>query len=159
MVVLMALMLAACGGQSQGQVNKAGGGAPGKDGQISIRSTDQMRFEPATMTARVNTPVRLTLDNSGGALAHDWTIDDLASMGVDPLVCQVLDLLTPRSGEPYMDHIRRICQAPGLAGDTARLVKVSDLTVSVDRENSDALRERYEQSLPLVQTALATAAH
>jgi len=88
-----------------------------------------------------------------------WTIDDLASMGVDPLVCQVLDLLTPRSGEPYMDHIRRICQAPGLAGDTARLVKVADLTVSVDRENSDALRQRYEQSLPLVQTALATAAH
>jgi guanosine-3',5'-bis(diphosphate) 3'-pyrophosphohydrolase len=88
-----------------------------------------------------------------------WTIDDLAAMGVDPLVCQVLDLLTPRSGEPYMDHIRRICQTPGLAGDTARLVKVADLTLSVDRENSDALRERYEQSLPLIQTALATAAH
>ena len=87
-----------------------------------------------------------------------WTIDDLASMGVDALVCQVLDLLTPRSGEPYMDHIRHICHAPGLAGDTARLVKVADLTVSVDRENSDALRERYEQSLPLIQTALATAA-
>jgi hypothetical protein len=31
--------------------------------------------------------------------------------------------------------------------------------VSVDRESSDALRERYEQSLPLIQTALVTATH
>ena len=83
MVVLVALMLAACGGQSQGQVNKAGGGAPGKDGQISIRSTDQMRFMPATITARVNTPVRLMLDNSGGALAHDWTIDDFGGQKLE----------------------------------------------------------------------------
>lgn len=75
--VLMTLMLTACGGQAQGQVNKAGGGAPGKDGQISIKSSDQMRFEPAAMTARVNTPVRLTLDNSGAALVHDWTVDNL----------------------------------------------------------------------------------
>ena len=86
-----------------------------------------------------------------------WTLDDLASWGVDPLVCQVLDLLTRRTGEPYMDHIRRICDAPGLAGETARLVKVADLTESVDRADSDALRQRYEQSLPLIRTALATA--
>jgi len=86
-----------------------------------------------------------------------WAIDDLASWGVDPLVCQVLEVLTRRSGEPYMDHIRRICEAPGLAGDTARLVKVAALTVSADRADSDALRERFEQSLPLVRTALATA--
>jgi hypothetical protein len=88
-----------------------------------------------------------------------WTIDDLASWGVDPLVCEVLYLLTPKCGEPYMDYIRRICEAPGLAGDTARQVKVADLKVSVDRESSDALRERYEQSLPLIQTALVTATH
>jgi (p)ppGpp synthase/HD superfamily hydrolase len=86
-----------------------------------------------------------------------WTIDDLASWGVDPLVCQVLEVLTRRSGEPYMDHIRRICDAPGLACHTARQVKVADLTVSVDRADSDALRERFEQSLPLVRTALAAA--
>src|SRR5262245_49662012 len=70
----------------------------------------------------------------------DGTIEDLASWGVDPLVCEVLHLLTPRGGEPYMDYIRRICEAPGLAGETARHVKVADLKVSVDRESSDALR-------------------
>jgi len=88
-----------------------------------------------------------------------WTIEDLASWGVNPLVCEVLSLLTPRGGEPYMDYIRRICEAPGLAGDTARQVKVADLRVSVDRENSDMLRARYEQSLPLIQTALVAATH
>jgi hypothetical protein len=34
-------------------------------------------------------------------------------------------------------------------------VMVADLTVSADRADSDALRERYEQSLPLIRTALA----
>lgn len=87
----------------------------------------------------------------------DWTIEDLARRGVDSVVCEVVDLLTRRSGETYMDSIRRICDAPGVAGETARLVKVADLTVSFDRANSDALRERYEQSLPLVQGALASA--
>jgi hypothetical protein len=56
-----------------------------------------------------------------------------------------------------MDYIRRICSAPGVAGETARQVKVADLTVSVDRAGSDTLRQRYQQSLPLVQSALATA--
>jgi hypothetical protein len=56
-----------------------------------------------------------------------------------------------------MDYIKRICDAPGVAGETARLIKVADLKVSVDQADSDALRERYEQSLPLVQSALGTA--
>lgn len=81
-LLLLTLALSACGGQGQGDVNKAGGGAPGKDGQISIRSNDQMRFQPATLTVRVNTPVRLTLDNSGGALVHDWTIDNMGGQKV-----------------------------------------------------------------------------
>ena len=87
----------------------------------------------------------------------DWTIAELARSGVDPVVCEAVDVLTRRSGETYMDYIRRICGAPGVAGETARQVKVADLTVSVDRAGSDTLRQRYEQSLPLVQSALATA--
>jgi hypothetical protein len=85
------------------------------------------------------------------------TIEDLATWGVDPVVCEVVDVLTRRSGETYTDYIRRICDAPGVTGDTARLVMVADLTISADREDSDALRERYEQSLPLVRNALAAA--
>jgi hypothetical protein len=97
------------------------------------------------------------------AVLHDmledteWTIDDLARSGVDPFECEVIDVLTRRSRETYTDYVRRICDAPGVAGDTARLVMVADLTVSADKADSDALRERYEQSLPLVRSALASA--
>jgi hypothetical protein len=95
------------------------------------------------------------------AILHDvledteWSIDDLARRGVDSVVCEVVDLLTRQTGETYIDYIRRICGAPGVAGETARLVKVADLTVSFDKADSDTLRERYEQSLPLLQGALA----
>ena len=98
------------------------------------------------------------------AVLHDvleeteWSIDDLARWGVEPVVCEAVNVLTRQTGETYTDYVRRICDAPGVAGDTARLVKVAALTVSVDRADSDALRERYEQSLPLVRSALATAA-
>ena len=97
------------------------------------------------------------------AVLHDmledteWTIDDLARSGVDPLECEVINVVTRRGSETYMDYVRRICEAPGVAGDTARLVMVADLTVSADRADSDALRERYEQSLPMVRRALAAA--
>lgn len=76
-LVLGALALAACGGQQASQANKGAGGAPGDGGQVTVRSLDAMRFEPANVTARVNTPVRLTLDNSSSALAHDWVVDDV----------------------------------------------------------------------------------
>ena len=85
-------------------------------------------------------------------------MDDRPSceLGVDPVVCEVIDVLTGRAGETHMDHVRRICDAPGVVGDTARLVKVADLNVSVDGASSDVLRQRYEQSLPLIQRAVAT---
>jgi hypothetical protein len=97
------------------------------------------------------------------AVLHDmledteWTIDDLSRSGVEAFECEVIDVLTRRSGETYMDYVRRVCDARGVVGDTARLVMVADLTVSADRADSDALRERYEQSLPLVRSALASA--
>ena len=86
-----------------------------------------------------------------------WTVEHLAESGVDAVVCEAVDLLTRRSGEAYMSYVRRVCDAPGAAGETARLVLVADLKVSVARTDSDALRERYESSLPLVQRAVATA--
>ena len=105
----------------------------------------------ATPTAMNAAVLHEVLENT------EWTIGDLARSGVDPVVYEAVNVLTRRSGETYMDYIRRICGAPGVAGEIARLVKVADLTVSVDQAGSDTLRQRYEQSLPLVQGALATA--
>ncbi len=81
-------------------------------------------------------------------------MEDLSSLGVDAMACEAIDILTRRSGETYISYIRRICDAPGLAGETARLITVADLTVSYARTNSEALRERYDWTLPLVQEAL-----
>ena len=86
----------------------------------------------------------------------DWTVAHLSELGVDAVVCEAVDLLTRRSGEPYTSCVRRVCDAFGTAGETARLVMVADLEVSLARTDSDALRERYESSLPLLQGALAT---
>jgi hypothetical protein len=85
----------------------------------------------------------------------NWTVDNLSVLGAEPVVCEAVDVLTRRSGETYMDYVRRVCAAPGAAGETARVVMVADLEVGVARTDSDALRERYEWSLPLVQDALA----
>ena len=87
----------------------------------------------------------------------DWTTDDLRNRGVDPVICEALDILTPNSGETYMAYVERICASTGLAGETARLVKEADLKVNLARADSDTLRERYARSLPLVQNALAIA--
>ena len=62
------------------------------------------------------------------------------------MVCEAVDVLTRRSGETYTDYIRRLCAAPGPAGETARLVKVADFKVGSAR--TDVLRERYEWGLP-----------
>ena len=85
-----------------------------------------------------------------------WTVEHLSELGVDAVVCEAVDLLTRRSGEAYTNYVRRICDARGAAGETARLVMVADLEVSLARTDSDALRERYESSLPLLQRAVAT---
>jgi (p)ppGpp synthase/HD superfamily hydrolase len=104
-----------------------------------------------------------TADAMSAAVLHDmvesteWTTADLARSGVDPLVCEVIDVLTRRRGETYTDYVRRVCDARGTSGETARMVMVADLTVSADTADSDILRERYEQSLPLVRNALAAA--
>ena len=87
----------------------------------------------------------------------EWTIHHLVGLGVDAVVIEAVDMLTRRGGESYMGYVRRVCDAPGLVGETARQVLAADLVVSTRSAQSDALRQRYEQSLPLVQSALATA--
>jgi (p)ppGpp synthase/HD superfamily hydrolase len=106
---------------------------------------------PAATPAAMNAAVLHAIPEDSA-----WTVEDLARSGVDPVVCEAIDVLTRRGGETYVDYVARICAAPGIAGETARRVMVADLTVSSEQADSDALRERYERSLPLVQSALAT---
>jgi uncharacterized cupredoxin-like copper-binding protein len=80
-LLLGAVALAACGGGQTG-ASKPAGGAPGGAQNVTVASTDQMRFNPMTLTLRANAPVTLTLDNSGAALVHDFVIDNIGGQRV-----------------------------------------------------------------------------
>ena len=76
-LLLSAAVLVACGGAASGAAKApSAGSAAGSSQSVTLKSTDQMRFEPATLTVRANSPVNLTLDNSGAALIHDFVIDN-----------------------------------------------------------------------------------
>ena len=74
-LVLVVVAALACGGGSAAS-KTASGGAAGAPQDITVKGTDQLRFTPANLTARANTPIRLTLDGSGDALIHDFVIDN-----------------------------------------------------------------------------------
>ena len=85
-----------------------------------------------------------------------WRVEHLAAIDTEPVVCEAVDALMKRPGESYMAYVRRVCAAPGRAGDAARSVLAAELRLGIVQTDSDALRERYESSLPLIQEALAT---
>lgn len=43
---------------------------------VNIKTTDALKFDPATVTVKKGTPVHLTLAN-GSVLEHDWVVDNL----------------------------------------------------------------------------------
>jgi uncharacterized cupredoxin-like copper-binding protein len=44
--------------------------------QLTVKSMDTMKFDPATLTAKAGQPIQVMLDNSGSQLAHDFNITD-----------------------------------------------------------------------------------
>ena len=52
----------------------AGCGAQAGQAQSATVEMHDYRFEPATVTVRANTPVRITVDNKG-SVVHDWTVE------------------------------------------------------------------------------------
>ena len=70
------------------------------------------------------------------ALLHDvvedttWTLDDLREAGIPNDIVSIVDLLTHRKHEPYIDYIKRLGD-----NEVARKVKIADI-----RHNSDESR-------------------
>ncbi|MEX0869295.1 MAG: cupredoxin domain-containing protein [Nitriliruptoraceae bacterium] len=65
-----ALLLTGCGG------GDAGGEGAASDGDVAIVATE-FAFEPAAVSIAADTDVVVTIDNTGGAVEHDFTIDEL----------------------------------------------------------------------------------
>jgi len=75
-----ALALTACSGGASGAASKpAGGGGPQT---ITVNGSDQMRFNPPSLAVTAGSPVRLTLNDAGAALVHDFTIDNVGGQRV-----------------------------------------------------------------------------
>jgi uncharacterized cupredoxin-like copper-binding protein len=73
-LTLISSLLAACAGPSAAAPATV---KPANSTQaVEVRATDMLKFEPATITVKRGTPVRLTL-TSTGALEHDWVVDNL----------------------------------------------------------------------------------
>ena len=74
MLALIGSLLAACAGPSAAA---PASNKPASSPQaVEVRSTDALRFEPATITVKKGTPVRVTLTNNT-ALEHDWVVDNV----------------------------------------------------------------------------------
>jgi (p)ppGpp synthase/HD superfamily hydrolase len=84
----------------------------------------------------------------------DWTMEDLAELGVEPTVREAVETLTRRPDEEHEDFVARVCATRGAVGLTAQRVKLADLTVNLANADSGEERKRLERSIPIVRSAL-----
>ena len=103
---------------------------------------EQMQTEETTIVALLHDVVEDT----------DYTLEDLAAMGFDPVVIEALTLLTHDENVPYIDYVRTIKDNP-----VAKAVKLADLQHNSDLSRLDtvdekalARREKYLKALALL---------
>jgi nitrite reductase (NO-forming) len=75
LVVLLPLFVACTAPSASNPASGAAAGA-GTTQQLTVKSMDTMKFDPATLTAKAGQPIQVTLDNSSGQLAHDLDITE-----------------------------------------------------------------------------------
>ena len=73
----------------------------------------------------------------------DLTPALLRRAGVEPVIVVAVERLTRRSDETYDAYIQRIMAGP----IDSYWVKLADLTVNLNNNPSDSLRQRYERAL------------
>ena len=105
---------------------------------------EQMQTEETTIVALLHDVVEDT----------DYTLEDIAAMGFDPVITDALTLLTHDEAVPYMDYVRAIKDNP-----IAKAVKLADLKHNSDLSRLDivdekalARREKYLKALELLET-------
>jgi uncharacterized cupredoxin-like copper-binding protein len=108
-IALMSTLVVACAGPSAA-APAAGKPANGPQ-DVQIKGTVMLKFEPATLTVKRDTPVRLTL-TSTGALEHDWVVDNLDGKKVQvhaaPNASSTVEF-TPTTAGTYQFY----CSIPG----------------------------------------------
>jgi uncharacterized cupredoxin-like copper-binding protein len=54
----------------------------GEATELTIAASDDLKFDPSELSAKVGEPVRLLVDNSENSALHDWTIEQISVDGV-----------------------------------------------------------------------------
>lgn len=120
MVMLLALLLAACGG-ARDNTNDGGSGAA----ELRFEANDSLRFEPASATVAAGAEIDVELRNVG-ALEHSWVLvgedvdlntvtdaDALAGTAIGPIAggsSATVGFTAPAAGT-----YRYVCTVPGHA--------------------------------------------
>ena len=101
---------------------------------------EQMQSEETTIAALLHDVVEDT----------EYTLQDLAAMGFDPVVIDALALLTHDDDTPYMDYVARIKENP-----VAKAVKLADLAHNSDLSRMDTVDEKVMERYRNYQEAIA----
>lgn len=84
----------------------------------------------------------------------EWTAAQLREH-LDDVVVDAVVLLTHREkGETYLNYIRRILNAEGLAAQIALRVKLADMGANLADDPSDRQKEKYGQALKIIAKSL-----
>jgi nitrite reductase (NO-forming) len=74
--------LVGCGPSGSAGAAPKSDAASGPPQEITVKGTNTLQFEPAQLTAKANAPIRVTLDDTGSALVHDFVIDNVGGQKV-----------------------------------------------------------------------------
>ena len=108
-ITLISAVLTACAGPSAAAPAST---KPASGPQaVEVKTTDALRFDPATITVKKGTPVRVTLTNNT-VVEHDWVVDNLdgkkVQMHAAPKASATVDI-TPMAAGSYEFY----CSIPG----------------------------------------------
>lgn len=118
-----------------GQTGRDGGAQLGHVERVAALLREQQSGSPLRERAVTAALLHDTVEADAGV-----TLQSLRSEGFDEGMIETVDLLTRPKHIPYLEYMRRLVDAPGDAGELARIVKAADLA-----DNARASEERGEE--------------
>jgi (p)ppGpp synthase/HD superfamily hydrolase len=119
----------------EGQTARDGGPQLGHVERVVEQLRQQLAGSPLRDRAVTAAFLHDTVEANAGV-----TPDTLRSRGFDEDMVAVVDLLTRPKHVPYLEYMQRLVDAPGAAGELARIVKTADLA-----DNAHSSEQRGEE--------------
>lgn len=123
---------------------KAHAGQVDKAGYAYILHPLRVMFAVDGETARIAAVLHDLVEDT------DYTFDDLRAMGYSQAVIEVLDCLTRRNDETYMEFVERAAKHP-----IARIVKLADIEDNMDIRRLQDITDQDQSRLQRYRKAWA----